>query len=385
VELTDHKPPDRSAQAIIVGAGPAGLAVAACLKRAGIESLLLEQSDRVGSSWHRHYERLHLHTDRDRSQLPFLPFRPGTPRYPSRLQFIDYLGDYARSFQIEPRFGQQVVSAKHSNGAWEVETSEARIAAPSLIIATGRNRVPVAADWPTLGSFRGEVLHSCSYRNGSAFKDRRVLVVGLGNSGGEIAIDLFEHGAHPSLAVRSAVNIIPRELFGVPILALAIALSKLPAAIVDRLNGPILRVVVGDLTPYGLARPEHGPMRGIRESGRVPLIDVGTVELIKRGAVKVYPAVEGFSEDGVHFAGGEHRPFDAVILATGYRARVNALLSDTIGVLDPDGTPALSGDECALPGLYFCGFRVTPTGMLREIAIEARAIANAISRQLARA
>ena len=366
-------------ESIVVGAGPAGLAVAACLKRIGIECLVLEQSDRVGSSWHRHYDRLHLHTDRNHSELPFMRFGSGVPRYPSRLQFIEYLENYARCFEIEPRFGAQIVSAKQTNGTWEVQTRDDRLCTPSLVIATGYNRVPSIADWSTLATFRGEVLHSSRYQNGRAYKDRDVLVVGLGNSGGEIAIDLFEHGARPSLAVRGPVNVIPRELFGIPILAIAIAQSRLPVRFADRLNDPILRAFFGDLTRYGLQKPARGPLRQIRENGGIPLIDVGTVALIKRGVVTVYPAVEGFSETGVRFLGGQHRKFDAVVLATGYRPRVGALLPDAAAAIDRDGTPITSGYESALPGLYFCGFRVVATGMLREIAIEAKQIAAEIS------
>jgi indole-3-pyruvate monooxygenase len=367
------------AESIVIGAGPAGLAVAACLKQIGIQCLVLEQSDRVGSSWHRHYDRLHLHTDRNRSELPFMRFRASVPRYPSRFQFIDYLEDYARCFGIEPRFGAEVVSAKHTNGTWEVETPGERFSAPNLVIATGYNRVPFIADWPTLATFRGEVLHSSRYQNGRAFKDRDVLVVGLGNSGGEIAIDLLEHGARPSLSVRGPVNVIPRELFGIPILAIAIAQSRLPARFADRLNAPILRAVFGDLTRYGLAKPDRGPVRQISESGRIPLIDVGTVALIKRGLVNVYPAVEGFSESGVRFSGGQHRQFDAVILATGYRPQLATLLPDAATAISPDGAATTSGCESSLAGLYFCGFRVAATGMLREIALEAKRIAAAVS------
>src|SRR5512135_123686 len=122
---------------IIIGAGPAGLAVAACLKRAAVAALILEQSDKVGATWHRHYDRLHLHTDKAHSALPFVPFPRACPRYPSRLQVIDYLEMYARQFQIEPRFGQQVVAARHADGVWQVQTQDAHYQALNLVIATG--------------------------------------------------------------------------------------------------------------------------------------------------------------------------------------------------------------------------------------------------------
>ncbi len=366
---------------VVVGAGPAGLAVGACLEQAGIPFLILEQSDQVGSAWRRHYDRLHLHTAKAFSELPFLPFPKDYPRYPSRQQVVDYLDAYARHFGLELRLGQQVARARHADGRWEVETQDTRYRAANLVIATGYNREPFVPDWPGKSSFRGRILHSCEYRNGEPFRGQKVLVVGFGNSGGEIAVDLWEHGARPSMAVRSPVNVIPRELFGIPILAIGIVQSKLPPRVADAMNAAILNAVVGDLTPYGLHKLERGPMTQIQENARIPLIDVGTIGLIKRGLITVYPGIQRFTEEGVVFEDGRERPFDAVILATGYRPRVNAFLLDAPGAYDEQGTPLSTGREASTPGLYFCGYYVAPTGMLREIAIEARRIGASIARK----
>ncbi len=367
--------------AIIIGAGPAGLAVGACLQRAGIPALILEQSDRVGSSWHRHYDRLHLHTDKSHSALPFVPFPKTFPRYPARLQVIDYLEAYARHFQLETHFGQQVVAARQANGVWQIQTQDTLYQALNLVIAAGYNREPYLPSWPGQPSFRGTFLHSSQYRGGGPFKQQTVLVVGFGNSGGEIALDLWEHGARPSLAVRSPVNVIPRELFGIPILAIGIVQSRLPTRWADALNAAILRAVVGDLTRYGLRKSSHGPMTQIQRDARIPLIDVGTIELIKRGQIPIYPGIERFTEEGVLFTNGSHSKFDAVILATGYRPRVNAFLEGASAAHDENGIPASSGCETPIPGLYFCGYYVSPTGMLREIALEARRISAAIAQK----
>ena len=349
--------------------GPAGLAVGACLKRAGDPCLILEQTDKVGAAWHRHYDRLHLHTSKAYSALPFAPFPQDYPRYPSRLQVIAYLEAYARQFQLQPRFGQQVVAARYANSLWEIQTQDTLYHSLNLVIATGYNREPYLPDWPGQASFRGALLHSSQYRNGEPFKNQQVLVVGFGNSGGEIAIDLWEHGAQPSLAVRSPVNVIPRELFGIPILAIGIMLRRLPPRLADALNAPILRAVVGDLTPYGLRQLPRGPLTQIQRDARIPLIDVGTIKLIKRGQITVRPGIERFTEEGVIFTDGQPGRFDAVILATGYRPRVNAFLEGASVAYDENGTPLSSGRETPIPGLYFCGYYVSPTGMLREIAL----------------
>ncbi len=368
---------------IVVGAGPAGLAVGASLQQAGISCLILEQAGTVGVAWRRHYERLHLHTDKKHSALPFAPFPKEYPRYPSRLQMISYLEAYARKFRLEPSLGQQVVSARQAHGGWEVQTQDTRYQASNLVIATGYNREPCLPSWPGQDSFQGSILHSSEYRNGEPFRGQKVLVVGFGNSGGEIAIDLWEHGARPSLAVRSPVNVIPRDLFGIPILAIGILQSKLPPRWADALNAPLLRAVMGDLTRYGLRKLPQGPVTQIQRNARIPLIDVGTIELIKRGQVEVYPGVERFTEDAILFTDGRQKEFDAVILATGYRPRVNAFLEGAPTACDDEGAPLFSGPETPIPGLYFCGFHVSPTGMLREIALEARRISAAIARSAA--
>jgi indole-3-pyruvate monooxygenase len=364
---------------IVVGAGPAGLAMGACLQRAGVAFLILEQAEQVAVAWRRHYERLHLHTDKKHSELPFAPFPREYPRYPSRLQMIDYLEAYALRFQLAPRLGQRVVSARRMNGSWEVRTQDTQYQATTLVIATGNSREPSLATWPGEESFQGRILHSSEYREGEAFRGQKVLVVGFGNSGGEIAIDLWEHGAEPSLAVRSPVNVIPRDLFGIPILAIGILQSKLPPRWADALNAPLMRVVMGDLTRYGLRKAPQGPLTQIRRDGRIPLIDVGTIRLIKNGQVKVHPGIERFTDQGVLFSDGEQRDFDAVVLATGYLPRVDAFLEGAPNACDDRGTPLFSGAEAPLPGLYFCGFHVAPTGMLREIAQEARQISAAIA------
>jgi len=360
---------DPAHHTLVIGAGPAGLAC-----------LILEQGPAVAMAWRRHYQRLHLHTDKRRSALPFMPFPASCPRYPSRLQVIEYLEAYARRFELRVSFSHTVIEARRSGDGWQVRSAAGDYRAANLVIATGYCREPCRPQWPGLESFPGNVLHSCDYRSGEPFRNRKVLVVGLGNSGGEIAIDLHEHGAQVGLAVRSAVNVIPRELFGIPILAIAGAEAALPARFADALNSLILRGVVGDLTRYGLRRPAHGPLTEIQRAGRLPLIDVGTVQLLRRGALTVYGGPERCEGDTVVFTDGRRARFDAVILATGYRPRVSAFLEAPAGCCDEQGAPRVSGAHACAPGLYFCGYRVSRAGMLREIAHEALAIAAALGR-----
>jgi indole-3-pyruvate monooxygenase len=365
---------------IVIGAGPAGLAVGACLKQANIQYIVLEQSDRVGSAWHRHYDRLHLHTDKRNSELPFIPFPKDYPRYISRSQLIEYLESYAQKFQLDIRFNQEVISARYENNRWEVQTQDKLYHARNLVIAAGCTHEPVLPSWPSQDSFKRTVIHSSQYKNGEPFRGRKVLVVGFGNSGGEIAIDLWEHEAQVSLAVRNTVNVIPRELLGIPILSIGILLNKLPSRIADAINAPILRIAIGDITKYGLRKLSYGPLTQIQRDGHIPLIDIGTISLIKNGQITVYEGIKEFTEAGIVFNDGKLAQFDAVILATGYRPRVNTFLTGISSmVYNENGMPLSSGQETKIPGLYFCGYYVAPTGMLREIRIEAQRISKAIA------
>lgn len=370
-----------STPVIVVGAGPAGLAMAACLQQEKVPCLVLEQSHQVGASWAGHYHRLHLHTDKAHSALPFFDFPQSYPRYPSRQQVLDYLKAYAHFHQIRPAFGQKILRARRTDDGWELHSQDAVYQTRSLVVAAGYNREPQCPTWPGQDTYQGQVLHSAAYANGAPFKGQRVLVVGLGNSGGEIAIDLHEHGAQPTLAVRSPVNVIKRDIFGIPFLTFGIRQQALPPELADALNAPLLRLLVGDLTRHGLRKPKEGPVTQIRRHGRVPFIDVGTVQLIKQGLVQVRPGIERFTERGVVFADGRAEPFDAVVLATGYRPHLQSWLGAGEGVLDEVGKPAQSGQALKqAEGLYFCGYHVSATGMLREIAQEARQLGRVIAR-----
>jgi cation diffusion facilitator CzcD-associated flavoprotein CzcO len=261
--------------------------------------------------------------------------------------------------------------------AWLTRTDGDTIRSKHVVIASGYTRTPFAPTWPGIESFGAPIVHSSRYANGAAWKGKRVLVVGFGNSGGEIAIDLCEHGAQPTIAVRGEVNVLPRDFLGVPILAWGIALSIFPARIADAIAWVVGRITIGRLDRLGLRKLPYGAATQVRVHGRIPLLDIGTVERIKRGEIEIALGVESFAPGAARFADGRDRSFDAVVLATGYRPALADFL-DEHAVLDEHGVPKTSGRETA-PGLYFCGFYVSPTGMLREISREAKRIARSIS------
>jgi cation diffusion facilitator CzcD-associated flavoprotein CzcO len=370
---------NRDTDTIIIGAGPAGLATAAALRARRVPFVLLEREGVVGSSWRRHYERLHLHTPKSHSALPFIRYPKSYPRYPSRNQFIDYLDDYARAFKIAPEFHQDVVDCRKDEAdLWCVRTGQRTWRARNLVVASGFNRVPIVPSWPGQASFAGPIIHSRDYTNGERFRGKRVLVAGFGNSGAEIAIDLVEHGAEAQIAMRGHVNIIPREILGIPVTLWALASRPLSPRLADLANALSIRLAMGNLQRYGIHRRPDGPFVEIIERQHVPVIDVGTVELIKRGLIRLRPGIERFDAGDVCFCDGMRERYDAIVLATGFSTGLRQLLAD-VPVLDSAGRPSAYGRETSARGLYFCGYNLLPTGFLREISIEAVRIARRIA------
>ncbi len=366
--------PSVASDAIVVGAGPGGLAAAACIYLKGLDVLVLERSETVAASWHTHYERLHLHTDKTSSALPFLPMPRSYPRYPSLQQVIAYFEKYTDHFDLKPRFNQDVMRVEEEDGLWHITTQNALYTTPNLVIATGNAQVPHQPIIANLASFGGHVLHSSDYKSGVRYAGRRVLVIGLGNSGGEIALDLLEHGALPSISVRGPINIIPRDVVGIPVVSLVAVLRHLPRRLADALASLTSRMVFGNLEGYGLKRPDYGPLEQIYTRRQIPLIDVGTVRAIKRGHIKVVPRVESFVTEGVLFTDGTSSSFDAVLFATGFKPSAPVVIKQGLNQTNQVGQAGATH-----PRLFTCGFEVAATGMLNQIGLEARRIAAEIT------
>ncbi len=364
---------------VLVGAGPAGLACSSELRLRGIGARLLERGDRPGYSWAHLYDSLTLHTGKHLSSLPGLPFPRGTPIFPTRLHLLDYLAGYAHEFGLEPETGVTVTRAAPLDGVgWRLETSIGAIDARALVFATGIMANPVVPEIPGREEFVGRVLHSIAYRRPDGFAGRSVLIVGVGNSGGEIGSELARAGARVTVAVRSGAHVVPLTLFGVPIQYLAFTLRKLPRPAQDAVVAAVGRITVARRGPPVLPRPAHSPLDAI------PLIGFHLVDEIRAGRVRVAPGVERFTRRGVRFTDGSEDSFDDVIFATGFRPAIDALR----GVVRVDARGfALRSDRVTSadrPGLYFVGHNYDSTGGLRNIAIDAPLAAARIAAQLPR-
>jgi indole-3-pyruvate monooxygenase len=363
---------------LVIGAGPAGLATAACLRSEGLAHVVLEREGQIADAWHQHYDRLHLHTTKTYSALPMMPWPKAAPRYPAREQVVQYLMAYAAEHQVAPRLGVTVHSVQRTGDHFTVDTSIGVMTPRVVVMATGYNGVPRLPSIPGQERFRGPAIHAGVYKNPAPFKGKRTLVVGCGNSGAEIALDLAEQGVDVAMVVRGPVHVVPRDMLGRPIQHTTVLLSHLPLGLRDAIAMGTVGLVVGDLSRWGIVRPAVGPNRMIVQSGRVPILDIGTIGMIKQGKIRVVPAVQEILTDSVRFVSGALHPFEAIIFATGYTSGLDTVIKGFETIADARGRPDRFGEETGIPGLYFVGFRNPPTGALREIALEAPRVARSI-------
>ncbi|MFJ9621183.1 flavin-containing monooxygenase [Streptomyces sp. NPDC101181] len=378
-DRTDDRP------VYVIGGGPGGLAVAAALRARNVRAVVLEKSDRVGASWRGHYDRLRLHTTRRWSALPGLKMPRRFGRWVGRDDVVRYLEKYAEHHELEVVTGVEVTrieQAPDGSGDWRLTATGGRVLrARAVVVATGFNHTPRIPDWPGRDTFTGELLHAAEYRDPAPYADRDVLVVGIGNTGAEIAADLAEGGAsRVRVAVRTPPHIVRRSTAGWPAQATGILVRRLPVRLVDRAGAVLARIAVPDLSAHGLPRPAPGLYSRVRE-GAIPVQDVGLIDAVRTGKVTPVATVASFDKDTVVLADGTRLTPDAVIAATGYTRALEPLLGH-LDVLDARGRPLAHGPRAPkhTPGLYFTGFTNPISGMLRELALDAGKIAKKVSR-----
>jgi putative flavoprotein involved in K+ transport len=375
----------REAAVVIVGGGPSGLSTAGALTASGVNCVVLDKGHRVGDSWSRRYERLHLHTTSRLSGLAHFPMPAAAPRYVSKDRYAEYLQAYADHFALDVELDTEVTSIdrdpqRGDEPGYVVETNNEAWRCRSVVIATGRYREPIRATFPNMDAFRGTLVHASQYSTGRDYAGKRVLVVGIGNTGAELAADLVEQGAATvTISIRTMPTIVPREFLGRPVQETGILLSRLPPKIADGIGKFVARFTVGDLTRYGIGAPQWSPFT----ARRPPVIDVGFLEHLKAHRIAVRPNISRFADDGVVFVDGRANTFDAVIFATGFATGLEAILKIP-GLLDENGEPRYaSGMPTSAPGLYFIGFLQSNRGLLYEVEIDSRRLAAEIAAHVA--
>ncbi|KAL8479762.1 hypothetical protein ACS0TY_026628 [Phlomoides rotata] len=346
---------------VIVGAGPSGLAVAAGLRKQGVPFVILERASCIASLWkNRTYDRLNLHLPKQFCELPYISFPVNFPEYLSKHQFINYLESYANHFEINPRFDEWVKCAKYEEtcGLWRVKSlvsdgSTIEYMCRWVVVASGENAEKVVPELEGLHDFSGKVMHVCDYKSGEEFKGKRVLVVGCGNSGMEVSLDLCLHHALPSMVVRSPVHVLPREILGKSTFELGVWMMKwMPIWAVDRVIVGAARLILGNIEKYGVKRPSKGPLEVKKREGKTPVLDIGTLARIRTGEIKVVCGVKRFLQGGVELINGDLFGIDSLILATGYSTNVPSWLKDS-KFFSKDGFPnGWKGED----GIYAVGF-----------------------------
>jgi indole-3-pyruvate monooxygenase len=368
---------------LIVGAGPAGLAVGACLARRGLRARILERGAAVGWSWTRHYESLRLHTPRGLSGLPGL--RLSTGRYPDRAELLAYLGAYAQQSQLEIDCGCEATSLAREDGGWRVETSRGPIHARHVVLASGCYAEPREPDWDGRERFHGRWLRPAEVAREAEWNGRRVLVVGLGNTATDVLALLHRRGARTAVSVRGPVHVAPLEIFGVSsfrwkrwiperILSLRRLGDRAGRAAEragERFWWSLQERYYGDLRGRGLALKSPEEIGRDQRSGRAPVIAGAWVDLLRRGEVPVFPAIARFTAEGAVFVDGRHEPFSDVVLAMGFTDRRFPLAGDL-------QTPPRDGPVPGRPGLWLCG--AAPA--LHYIRRAARRVAREIAREM---
>jgi putative flavoprotein involved in K+ transport len=366
-------------EVLIVGAGAAGLAAATALRRRGVEPLLLDCDPRVGTSWRARYDGLRLNADRWMARLPGSP--PPRHRWPARDEYAAYLDAQRARHRLEIRFATTVQRIERAPSGWLLHTDRGLLAAPFLVVATGRDREPVLPEWPGREGFEGRLIHAFEYLGVAPFAGLQVLVVGAGNSATEIAMQLATvGGARVQMSVRTPPNLFPDHIFSIPSPLWARAFEPIPPPLLDPIGRWIMSRYVDDLSDRGLQPAPLGIGSEMRHKGLGPVIDRGFSDAVRAGAIEIVAAVSGFANSDVLLVDGTRVRPQAVIAATGYRFGLEGLVGD-LGVLDASGRPtARDGDpNPAAPGLFFNGYRLALAGQLPEMRRAGRRIARTIA------
>lgn len=352
---------------LVIGAGPAGLATAASLARRGIGYRLLERGASLGHSWEQLYDSLVLHTGRHMSTLPGRRYPAGTPLFPTRADFLRYLREYATTFALKVETGSDVRELRRTSHGWGVTLGDGRhVEGSSAVVCTGIIANPRMPELPGRAAFRGRLMHSVEYRRPDGFQGQRVLVVGVGNSGGEIGSELARAGAQVTMLVRSGANVVPLTIAGVPIQYLSHALRRLPRTAQELVVRQVQRITDRTRGAPVIPRPAHSALDAI------PIIGFHLVDAIKAGRAAVQlGTIDHLTQDGAAFSDGTSASFDTIILATGF-APALGMLGDLVQ-RDARGFAVrrdrvTSADQ---PGLYFVGHNYDATGGLSNIRRDA--------------
>ncbi|MDB5654402.1 MAG: monooxygenase [Tardiphaga sp.] len=381
---------DAAADIAIIGAGSSGIAVAKALHDKGLAFDIYEKGSELGGMWRYGndngqscaYRSLHIDTSRDNLGYSDFPIAADKPDFLSHRQLLEYLESYADRFGARARvhFNCEVTSLQKDGTGWRITTREGTRRYRAVVIANGHLWDP---RWPSFaGSFDGTAIHSSQYRTAQPFDDKKVLVVGIGNSAVDIAVDLCKRASHVALSTRTGAHIMPKYLMGIPVDRWSSFLSrrlKLPTLWTRRIMARLIYLAVGDQTRFGVPRPPHPMWREHATLSQELLPYVG------HGWISIRPNITSLDGAAIGFADGSRENFDAVIYATGYKTSFPFLAPEIFAVPEQGGMVDLYRRITPpnQPGLFFAGL-VQPIGpTIPLVEIQARWIAAVLSGKIA--
>ncbi|WP_228373013.1 flavin-containing monooxygenase [Demequina maris] len=307
----------------IIGAGPAGLAAAHALKERGLPYTHLERHTAVGGLWDIDapgtpmYESAHFISSKTLSGFPSFPMPDDYPDYPDHRQILAYLRAFASEHGLDEgiEYGTTVERVEATPEGYRVTRADGRATQHAhVVIASGVQWIPNIPDLP--GSFDGEVRHTVTYRSARELEGRRVLVVGAGNSGADIACDAARSADHAVISLRRGYHFIPKHVFGVPSDVFADGGPTMPMWLEQRVFGALLRVLNGDVTRLGLQKPDHKVFE------THPLMNTQLLHHLGHGDITARPGIADVAGTTVTFTDGTQDEVDLILLATGYQHAV---------------------------------------------------------------
>src|ERR1700756_263271 len=260
--------------AVVIGAGPSGLAVARELEHQhGIKALVVDRAAAPAISWRTRYDNFRLNTTGFLSHLPGQRIPLNAGRWPTKEDMVRYFDHYVQRQNIALMLGCAVHRVDRAEGVWQLDTSSGEIRTPAIVLATGNYSAPIIPAWPGPSRFNGEIVHSADFTNAWPYRGRDVLVVGAGNSAADIAVQLANAGAQRIwLAVRTPPHLVRRALGPVPSDIFLAGFARVPASIVDPVVDRIKRLMWGDLSVYGFGQPPLGLKATVEQRGRIPTL-----------------------------------------------------------------------------------------------------------------
>ncbi|PXW86900.1 putative flavoprotein involved in K+ transport [Nitrosomonas sp. Nm84] len=382
---------------VVVGAGPAGLSAAFELTRAGLNPLVLERTPAVGDVWRNHYDGVRLNSGRYFSALAGSKFPLSAGSWPSREEVVRLLETFpARGgFSVQTNIDIAQVNYDRERDLWIITGSDGKhFESRSVVMAIGGCRIPIIPKWDGAESFPGEIIHSSKFKSAKDFSGKHVLVIGTGNSAAEIASRLTEYASSVTVSGRTPPHILPKSIFGIPLIGIGVWTRSWPSAAVDRILSFLQRTVIGDLSAYGLPYPSLPLSKQFDINNVVPILYRPFVDDVRTGRIKIVGPIQEITGRTVQAQyamraspNNEHTLIalepDVIIAGTGFRTGISKLVQ-VPGIADEKDRSLISGDQehKDAPRLYFIG-QINPlSGLLREIRLEAERIAKKIKKQL---